>query len=78
MLNTRLNSYRDAITRVASAWVLYPGSAFRFYETDLTRVEKKDEVVPEVVEGVGAIPHVPGENKEGDLRRVLEMLMQGN
>lgn len=57
----KMHAYRDAITGVTAAIVLYPGSERGFWRTDGTAVE--DLNIGDVIEGeligVGAIPLLP-------------------
>lgn len=72
----KMHTYRDAIPRVASVWILYPGSVGRFYSTDGAKWESGAGSLPDRVEGVGALSLVPGETEEpAGARRVLEGLL---
>ncbi len=86
----KMHAYKDAIGgeagRVDSVWVLYPGSEFRFFGEDGTRVESAEDlrVLPPrgTLRGVGAVPMAPEAETEGrqrfaDCRRVLSVLLDG-
>lgn len=55
----KMHTYRDALAGVRTAWVLYPGSAFRFYEEERGRTKGPDGIRPGCI-GVGIAPLQPG------------------
>ena len=59
----KMHAYRDALDGVRSAWVLYPGSSFRFFRTCGMDVDSA-ESLPEVFDGVGGVPLAPGEQPQ--------------
>lgn len=53
----KMHTYRDAIPEARSVWILYPGSEFCFYDASRSHtISESPEHLPDVVEGVGAIP----------------------
>lgn len=81
----KMHAYKDAIGgadgRVASVWVLYPGSEFRFFGEDGTRWESAEALARAVstteLRGVGAVPMVPGEElqRSGALSAMLRAVV---
>lgn len=72
----KMHTYRDAIPRVASVWILYPGSVGRFYSTDRAMWESGGGSLPDRLDGVGALPLVPGDTEEpAGAHGVLEGLL---
>jgi predicted component of viral defense system (DUF524 family) len=71
----KMHAYRDAIRHTLSAWVLYPGTEFRFFPVAVDRVINHEDGLPDVVEGVGAIPLRPGDGN-GQLRPGLSRLLE--
>ena len=63
----KMHAYKDALgsegARVATVWVLYPGTEERFYE-----------VAPGAMEGVGAIPLEPQGDRVELSSRLLALL----
>ena len=55
----KMHAYRDAIRNARSAWVLYPGSEFRFFDASKSRRVIQPTDLPNLLEGVGAIPFAP-------------------
>ncbi|REJ85106.1 MAG: DUF2357 domain-containing protein [Acidobacteria bacterium] len=55
----KMHTYRDAIPKARTAWILYPGSESRFFAAEGE------------FEGVGAIPLVPGGKKVDEIGRLL-------
>jgi len=64
----KMHTYREAIRGssavdvkpVATVWVLYPGSEFRFFDEERGRLyELPEDITPQ---GVGAIPVAPGDD----------------
>lgn len=56
-----MHTYRDAIVKARSAWILYPGTEFSFYSADGEQTAGTAGQLPHFLDGVGAIPHRPGE-----------------
>ena len=54
----KMHAYRDALSEVRSAWVLYPGTSFRFFPTCGSPVASA-EALPDAVGGVGGVPLAP-------------------
>jgi len=67
-----MHTYRDALLKVRSAWVLYPGDCFAFYPLGHPIAERVLDV-PIPVEGVGAVPLRPGEGAESALAVIRRM-----
>lgn len=68
----KMHSYRDALARVESAWVVYPGDVFSFFEAS-----GRYRDVPEALatfSGVGALPLRPGASADLLGRLVARML----
>jgi predicted component of viral defense system (DUF524 family) len=74
-----MHAYKDAVrgrgARVASVWVLYPGTEFRFFAEDETKVESP-ETLPvalfgRALRGVGAIPLMPSDSTGSQLPRAV-------
>ena len=55
----KMHAYRDALEGVRSAWVLYPGTRFRFFPV-VGDVAKRVKGLPESIQGVGGVPLSPG------------------
>ncbi|MBA2321355.1 MAG: hypothetical protein H0V89_09380 [Deltaproteobacteria bacterium] len=53
----KMHTYRDAIPAVRSAWVMYPGTFFRFWARNGSI---GDTMGSGPVDGIGAVPVVPG------------------
>jgi len=53
----KMHCYRDAIRGVKAAFILYPGSRFRFYHRTLGRADSLEELSD--FDGVGALPLRP-------------------
>jgi predicted component of viral defense system (DUF524 family) len=70
----KMHTYRDAITGLNTAFVVYPGSEFVFFNRSGTK-----HITPaalDVPDGVGAIPLRPaGPDPEGQLEAVLRALL---
>jgi len=63
----KMHTYRDAIPDAQSVWVLYPGGKFCFFHASGERVPSgSPEELPELIQGVGAIPFVPKPNGASD------------
>ncbi|MYE35348.1 MAG: DUF2357 domain-containing protein [Gemmatimonadales bacterium] len=55
----KMHTYRDAIRNARSVWILYPGSEFRFFDASNSRRVIQPTDLPNLLEGVGAIPFAP-------------------
>ncbi len=79
-----LHTYRDAIPKAHSVWILFPGTEFYFYDRTRfgtggsTRLESP-ECLGDTIDGVGAIPFMPGSvpGPDSDVSRTLERLLAG-
>lgn len=69
----KMHTYRDAIPRAKSVWVLYPGSEFCFFEIEGIKLNCPKDLT-ESSEGVGAIPFLPGSTSDF-VRQVLSKLI---
>jgi uncharacterized protein len=70
----KMHTYRDALSKVKAAFVLYPGTEFTFFEASGNMRTRPEDI--EQVDGVGAIPLRPStaavsERLKGTLTRVL-------
>jgi hypothetical protein len=69
----KMHTYRDAIERARSVWILYPGTELSFFS--VTGESASDaEALPRELDGVGAIPHLPDASDATLLRGVLARL----
>lgn len=66
----KMHAYRDAIQEARSAWVLYPGSETCFFSVSGVASRREIRESGEALDGVGAIPLVPG----SQLREVDRLL----
>ncbi|MCY4647131.1 MAG: DUF2357 domain-containing protein [Gammaproteobacteria bacterium] len=55
----KMHTYRDAIRGARSAWILYPGSEFRFFTASGRGRVTSPGGLPDALLGVGAIPLAP-------------------
>lgn len=69
----KMHTYRDAIPRAETAWVLYPGTEFRFFDEEAGKCEVPGKMKPNA-RGVGGIPLLPGEEQD-ELREGLMVLL---
>jgi uncharacterized protein DUF2357/PD-(D/E)XK nuclease superfamily protein len=70
----KMHTYRDAVLKMKTAFVVYPGSEFVFFERFGTR--RSDPTAIQSVDGVGAIPLRPADPDPAvTLRRVLAALL---
>jgi predicted component of viral defense system (DUF524 family) len=71
----KMHAYRDAIPTAETAWVVYPGTELRFYDTS-GEVSSQVEplVLPDPIKGVGAIPLAPFA-RDDRARRVVAQLL---
>ena len=72
----KMHAYRDAITGARSVWILYPGAETRFFSV-VGGVATSWRSLPTSLDGVGAIPLVPGTASRAALRAVLKHLVFG-
>jgi len=70
----KMHAYRDAIIKAESAWILYTGQEFAYYARNGLSIETVDELT-DSIEGVGAIPFVPGVEQRNYLREVLRRIL---
>ncbi len=70
----KMHTYRDAIPDARSVWVLYPGTEGRLFGCD-GHEYRDSEALPEVCDGVGALPFSPGDENRFFSRRVLGHLL---
>lgn len=68
----KMHTYRDALRAADSAWVLYPGDEFAFFEAERGWCEAVEAV--EHFSGVGAVPVRPAELTD-DLERLVRRLL---
>lgn len=71
----KMHTYRDAIPGARSVWILYPGTELRFYRSDCSLVHSPEEFGSSDLEGVGAVPLLPGGDAAVGLRTVLQRLL---
>jgi hypothetical protein len=69
----KMHTYRDALPRTRSAWILYPGSEFVFFDVEHGRLGSATELRGTAL-GVGAIGLVPS-SSTGQLDVVLSRLL---
>lgn len=70
-----MHTYRDAIPRARSVWILYPSTEFRLFTPQGPASDSPESVLQDH-EGVGAIPLTPRRDA-GLLREVLKRLVVG-
>jgi len=70
----KMHAYRDAIVRARSVWILYPGTETRFFPIRGDGIRSAD-MLPSVVDGVGAIPLQPDEDRHAQVASVLARLV---
>jgi uncharacterized protein len=70
----KIHTYRDAIPAARSVWILYPGTESHFFATHGDRIRSFVEL-PQVIEGVGAVPYLPGATKPGSCLALLRRLL---
>ena len=69
-----MHTYRDAIAGLKTAFVVYPGTEFVFFER--SGVRRTDPTTVALADGVGAVPLRPVDADPGStLRRVLAVLV---
>ena len=72
----KMHTYRDAIPRASSAWILYPGTEFRHFPAVSPPGALVEAAATEGLTGVGAIPLMPGDLNEGPLGEMLRRLLE--
>jgi predicted component of viral defense system (DUF524 family) len=70
----KMHTYRDAIEGARSVWILYPGTEYRFFTIDGTRLDPSDDTLSDDLQGVGALPLLPTD-KSARPQRVLRALI---
>lgn len=70
----KMHTYRDAIQRARSVWILYPGDDTRFYSVAGKPIYASD-ALPDVLNGVGALPLRPDDTSIRSLRAALCRLL---
>ena len=71
----KMHTYLDAIPQVRSAWILYPGSKLQFFGREEHTIITTGQRLPQVVQGVGAIPLKPGREEHQELALVLRGIL---
>lgn len=71
----KMHTYLDAIPQARSAWILYPGSELRFFGREEHVIPSTVQRLPQVVQGVGAIPLKPARERHRELIYVLSSLL---
>jgi uncharacterized protein len=69
----KMHAYRDAIVGGRSVWILYPGDDTRFFPIRGDGI-RFAEMLPNVIDGVGAIPLQPDEDRHAQVGSVLARL----
>jgi hypothetical protein len=69
----KMHAYRDALPGARSAWILYPGSALRFYPVAGV-VAWEVGLLPDEIDGVGAVP-LGTEEGHAELDEVVRRLL---
>ena len=71
----KMHTYRDAIPRARSVWILYPGSDYRHFSAHVGAANVGSGGAGPVLTGVGGIPLMPGEAGASYLGRFLGDLL---
>jgi predicted component of viral defense system (DUF524 family) len=72
----KMHTYRDAVRDLKTAFVVYPGSEFVFFERSGAR--RSDPTSVQLIDGVGAVPLRPADpDPAATLRGVLTALFRG-
>ena len=72
-----MHTYRDAITDMRSAFVVYPGTQFVFFER--SGAKRSTPTAVAMTDGVGAVPLRPVDaDPAADLRKLLGVLFTGH
>jgi uncharacterized protein len=73
----KMHTYRDAIPRARSVWVLYPGTETRFYAAGIPILESLARLRRAEFNGVGAVPFVPGaaDHRQSEIGRLVRLLI---
>jgi predicted component of viral defense system (DUF524 family) len=67
----KMHTYLDAIPLAKSAWILYPGSELRFFGREEKPIFSMKQSLPQIMQGVGAIPLKPGKEDHLELASML-------
>lgn len=70
----KMHTYHDAIPGARSVWILYPGTETRFFSVS-GEIHEQASDLPELVEGVGALPCVPGSTGQEGIYSLLRTLL---
>ena len=70
-----MHTYLDAIPQARSAWILYPGSELQFFGREEKNIILTGHGLPQVIQGVGAIPLKPGKAGNNELASVLRSII---
>lgn len=70
----KMHTYRDAITNMQAAFVVYPGSEFLFFERSMQCRRNPEEI--KAFDGVGAIPARPDSDSQPLLLNLIEALLK--
>jgi hypothetical protein len=71
----KMHTYLDAIPQAMSVWILYPGSELQFFGREEKTIITTGQSLPQVVQGVGAIPLKPGRERHRELAYVLGCIL---
>ncbi len=71
----KMHTYLDAIPQAMSVWILYPGSELQFFGREEKTIITTGQSLPQVVQGVGAIPLKPGRERHRELAYVLGCML---
>lgn len=72
----KMHTYRDAITKLKAAFVVYPGTEFVFFERNIGRHSDFQDV--STMDGVGAIPLRPECTQNSPLKFIISTLLAAN
>ena len=70
----KMHTYRDAIPEARSVWIFYPGTEARFFAEN-GAVASNVNGLPDCLNGVGAVPLLPGIDSHTELCCVLSRLL---
>jgi uncharacterized protein len=71
----KMHTYRDAIPRARSVWILYPGTDFQFFSSGGNVARSAFDTLPRAFDGVGAVPLLPSIHDQPQLESMLESLI---
>src|SRR5205807_1629120 len=71
----KMHTYLDAIPQARSAWILYPGRELRFFGREENTIILSVQGLPQVMQGVGAIPLKPDKEEQLELASVLGSIL---